>query len=283
MNLKPNSAIVHCQLFKCRKQPGESSRQYVYVMQEIADQGHIEEDAIIQYIIDGIPDDECNKTMLYDASTLRELKKYLEVYDRIKEKGSGERRLRRKIARRMMRRTQGVYTPNDKQLNKKHCFNCGSTEHDVKSCDKADKEPKCFKCNSYGHIASKCTQTQAANTSTTTVNCVNSTSDKFILIHIEGQECHALVDTGSDVNLLRNDLYEKIGKPELSSTTRIFTGLGNTSTKPNGTCHLQLSMGNDVYEVKVYVVPTRSMTSELILGCDFLKISKLSYVKAVLK
>lgn len=36
-------------------------------MQEIADQGCIEKDALIQYIVDGIPDEEGNKTLLYEA------------------------------------------------------------------------------------------------------------------------------------------------------------------------------------------------------------------------
>lgn len=31
-------------------------------------------------------DEECNKMMLYNARTLRNLKKCLEVYDRVKEK-----------------------------------------------------------------------------------------------------------------------------------------------------------------------------------------------------
>lgn len=84
--VRMNSAAVHSQLYKRRRQPSESSRQYIYAMQEIADQGYIEEDALIQYIIDGIPDDECNKATLYNAKMLRKLKKCFEVYDHMKEK-----------------------------------------------------------------------------------------------------------------------------------------------------------------------------------------------------
>lgn len=46
---KINSALIHSQ-FKRRRQLGESSRQYIYAMQKIIDQGYVEEDALIQYI-----------------------------------------------------------------------------------------------------------------------------------------------------------------------------------------------------------------------------------------
>lgn len=81
-----NSALIHSQLYKRRRQPGESSRQYIYVMQEIADQGYIEEEALVQYIVDNLSDEDNNKTSLYETHTISALKKKLEVYDRLKER-----------------------------------------------------------------------------------------------------------------------------------------------------------------------------------------------------
>lgn len=103
------------------------------------------------------------------------------------------------------------------------------------------------------------------------MNCVNSIDDKFILVDIAGLKCRTLIDTGSDVSLIRNDLYKKIDKSKLSSTTRSFTGLGNVVTKPIGISQLKLSIEGDVYEIEAYVVPANSMVAELILGRDFLK------------
>lgn len=42
-----NSALVHKELSKRKKQLNETGRQYIYAMQEIASQGSIEEDALI--------------------------------------------------------------------------------------------------------------------------------------------------------------------------------------------------------------------------------------------
>lgn len=63
-----NRADVHSQLFKRRMKADENSRQYIYAMQEIASQGYIEEDALIQYIIDGVSDDETSKTTTHKRS-----------------------------------------------------------------------------------------------------------------------------------------------------------------------------------------------------------------------
>lgn len=248
-------------------------------MQEIVDQGDIEEDALIQYIIDGIQDDECNKTMLYSARTLCELKKCLEVYDRIKEKTphtKGKIITKKDGAKDNTTDAKSTrFKSGSKHLNKKCCFNCGSAEHDARSCTDADKGPKCFRCNDYGHIAPKCPQTKQQGTPVSAVNCVSSIDDKFILVDIAGLKC-TLIDTGSDVSLLRNDWYEKIGRPKLCGTSRIFTGLGSAITRPSGTFLLKVSIGEDVYEVEAHVIPTDATDTELILGRDFLKIAEFT-------
>lgn len=76
-----NSATIHTQLQKRKRQTNETPRQYVYAMRTIAKQGNIEDEALIQYIIDGIPDDEVNKQILYNSRTIDEIKKNLELYD----------------------------------------------------------------------------------------------------------------------------------------------------------------------------------------------------------
>lgn len=166
-SVKLNSADVHSQLFKRRLRADESSRQYIYEMQEIASQGYIEEDALIQYIIDGMPDDEVSKTVLYNSRTTRELKKNFEIYDRMKERVQRKRTGKKSHAKADVKDAKGTQSKSSsKQMNKtdkRYCFHCGSAEHEVKSCPNADKGPKCFKCNQFGHIASKCSQEEKRN------------------------------------------------------------------------------------------------------------------------
>jgi len=271
--VKLNSALIHSQLYRCKRQPGESSRQYIYAMLEIAEQGYIEEDALIQYIVEGLPDEDSNKTSLYEACTISELKKKLEVYDRLKERIQKKKTPMKKDNPKAGKDARKEHKASNKSSDKKHCFNCGSSEHDVKNCTDADKGPKCFKCNCFGHIASKCNAKTNSSLETTpaTVSCVNSVDDEFIMVDIKGRKSRALLDTGSPVSLIRNDVYSSIGEPKLNRTTQVLTGLGNATTKPSGTFLLKLHIGNDSYEIKAFVVPTNSMTSELILGRDFLE------------
>lgn len=49
----------------------------MYRMLELASHAKIETEAKMQYIIEGIPDDENNKSILYGASTINELRKRL--------------------------------------------------------------------------------------------------------------------------------------------------------------------------------------------------------------
>jgi len=44
--VKLNSVTIHNQ-YKRKQQQFESSRQYIYAMQEIAEQGYVEEDALV--------------------------------------------------------------------------------------------------------------------------------------------------------------------------------------------------------------------------------------------
>lgn len=55
------SATVHQNLVKRRKRWEESYHGYVLQMRAISSQGDIEEEVLIQYIIDGIPDTKIAK------------------------------------------------------------------------------------------------------------------------------------------------------------------------------------------------------------------------------
>lgn len=80
-SLKIDSHEVHKQLAKRKKKDDETYHEYFYRMLEIASQAKVEISAVIQYIIDGITDDEVNKVILYDAKSITELKRKLDIYD----------------------------------------------------------------------------------------------------------------------------------------------------------------------------------------------------------
>lgn len=69
---------------------------------------------------------------------------------------------------------------------------------------------------------------------------------------------------------MREDVSNRIRISKLQKTTRVFTGLGNTLTKPIGKCSECLTIGADTFK-DIFIVPTTSMTSELILGRTLLE------------
>lgn len=182
---KYNIAIMHAELAKRKRRPNETPRQYVYAMQTIASQGTVEEEALIQYVIDGIPDEESNKSTLYESDTVMQLKKNLGHYDQMKEKsdkkpGKEQAKTNKgKIAEKSEKKT------NQKERKETRCFSCGSTEHVARNCPHKDEGPKCFKCNQFGHIATKCNTPKEAIKKDQKVNVINvsntPTDDEIIV------------------------------------------------------------------------------------------------------
>ncbi|KYB25116.1 hypothetical protein TcasGA2_TC031350 [Tribolium castaneum] len=85
---KINSAELHQMLSRRKMQRNESVQEYSLIMKELASRGNIEMDAVIQYIVDGIPDEVDRKIILYEATTWEELKQKLDIYSRVKSKVS---------------------------------------------------------------------------------------------------------------------------------------------------------------------------------------------------
>ncbi|UYV74562.1 hypothetical protein LAZ67_12000144 [Cordylochernes scorpioides] len=78
------------------------------------------------------------------------------------------------------------------------CFNCGKRSHLSRECRFKDLGKKCFSCNSFGHIANQCPTRSNVNTLKGLM---------FKAIKINEHELQALIDTGSQLNLIRIDQY----------------------------------------------------------------------------
>lgn len=60
-----SSVHLHKSLSENKLQRGEDVQEYFLLMKELASRGAIEDEASIHYVIDGIPDSESNKIILY--------------------------------------------------------------------------------------------------------------------------------------------------------------------------------------------------------------------------
>jgi len=77
---------IHKKLSGRKKKDDETFIQYCYKMLEIASQVEMTTESVIRYIIDGIVDEEVNKTILYDAKSISELRRKFDIYEAMKNK-----------------------------------------------------------------------------------------------------------------------------------------------------------------------------------------------------
>ncbi|XP_067204182.1 uncharacterized protein [Linepithema humile] len=187
-----NSAELHRQMDKKKIKKDESVRAYFLVMKEIAARGKIEEEALFQYVIDGIDDQSMNKSILYGAENMKEFKEKLKIYEKVKTKSAGINKASNLIT--------GKKTMKPKE--EVRCFNCGELGHKSTMCESKNKGTKCFRCNEFGHKSIDCKKEKPkkikddTNEDTKKIEAVNSLSalrGMYKMIEIKGEKLNALV------------------------------------------------------------------------------------------
>ncbi|KAL0273601.1 UNVERIFIED_CONTAM: hypothetical protein PYX00_006234 [Menopon gallinae] len=107
-------------------------------MLEISSQTEIDIESVLQYIIDGIPDEQVNKSVLYGARDIREFKHKLTIYESMKRAGMSHSR-----AKVNERNNFSGKEPTDRNTNaatsEKRCYNCGQKNHLAVNCPTKDK------------------------------------------------------------------------------------------------------------------------------------------------
>ncbi|KAI5645159.1 hypothetical protein NE865_02707 [Phthorimaea operculella] len=81
-----DAKAIHEIMSARKKSKDESCLDYMLVMKELGKRGNMADYIAIQYIVDGIVDNETNKMMLYGVTTYNELKMKLKIYETLKEK-----------------------------------------------------------------------------------------------------------------------------------------------------------------------------------------------------
>lgn len=80
----------------------------------------------------------------------------------------------------------------------------------------------------------------------------------------------ALIDTGSDVTLMRKSEYENLGSPPLQQKQVCFEGLGSEVNETLGIFTTGMIVENDKFTVEFHVVPDSILKHPILLNTDFL-------------
>lgn len=209
-----NSAQLHKQLGERKMKKGEGIYEYFFNMKELASRGSIEDSSLIQYVIDGVSDLNINKTVLYGAKNIRELKEKLRVYETMKDKCRSTTEEKAQNKKDDVCKQKGT-----KLLN---CYNCGEKGHKSAACSNKEKGTKCFQCGQFGHIRKNCVKAQSEKLQGNVRILEMEKIVMNITVRVENRDYVALLDTGSKFNIITDNVLKSIVNPSLSKCSFFF-------------------------------------------------------------
>ncbi|XP_045500836.1 uncharacterized protein LOC123698286 isoform X4 [Colias croceus] len=268
---KLNSATVHKRLSTRRMKMNETHQQYFLHMKELAVLGNVEDEALMEYVIDGIKDSESNKNILYGACNIKEFRKKLDIYSEIKKKSYSPNKIQSNSV------SKSIGMKIQKTLRVKRCFNCGDLDHESPNCTKGIK---CFKCNLFGHKSTECSK--SIKKSLEIMSTKNNIDVRpFKKLKINNIDVEALIDTGSDANLIIMSYFRKIQGEKLlsysSGTTETLTGIAEKEIYTKGSFTAKIEIDDCYFETLFYVVDDGAIPVNIILGNPVLKEVEINF------
>lgn len=274
-SVKLSSAEIHSRLRARKKLKDESLKDYFFALREIGSLGQIEEEAIIEYCIDGIDDVASNKILLYGATTFATFREKLDLYKNFISKNQSSSSDQKPKFR---NKFNTIGTNN-------RCFNCGKVGHISENCLKKSDGPRCFKCKKYGHKSPDCTVASNPSNSSnnkisseiterqTTIGSVMSTNLKsnHTIIKINDKPIEALIDTGSDYTLITEDEFPQIDCLEMELVPLDLHGIGKSVVKTIGRAKVSITIDDEIYIANMYIVSSGMLPVKCIVGYDLLR------------
>ncbi|GFT86090.1 hypothetical protein TNCV_3257051 [Trichonephila clavipes] len=157
------------------------------------------------------------------------------------------------------------------------CYNCGLFNHTSNECYHKNKGLKCFNCNQFGHKSSQCVfkkpdvKNEVNEVVIEVVNEINSSTEMRNTVKINGYGFDALIDTGSTITLIRESVYQIVGRPTINPTKIKLTSFGNSEIKPFGSFKSTTDIEDNKFMTDIYVIDNLQTTIDVIIGIDVLK------------
>lgn len=253
-----------------------------------------DQEELLEYIIEGIPDPMLRNQAYVQRFT--SLETLIEAFQKVtiktktvaavhvaakgsEQQRSGGQQQQRKGGE--QQRSGGEQQHSGEQQRQsgdrrsKKCYQCGSEEHIKANCPKR----KCFKCGATGHKAYQCAESEKDKTSAVVdVQAVLEVwKDKYAeLVWMDGRQVEALIDTGSDINLLRRSEYVRMGSPDYIGKKLCYRGVGGQISQTLGELEIEFRLRDHDHIVRAHVVPDVAIKGGLVLGLEFLETTRMT-------
>lgn len=259
----------------------ETCHEYFHEKIIMGNRVPIDDSEILEYVIEGIPDEVLqNQARIQRFTTtdgLLEAFEKVTLRDRASTSGSSTSNKRNDNQNKNERKETGNGGGNKQHSAKVvRCFNCGERDHVSANCPTKERGAKCFKCGERGHIASKCSEKTNANKESCAVSGV-SPRKYFKNVLLNGCEIKAVIDSASDVNLIRADEHVKLGSPRLSLGGIYFDGVGSSNNVTLGGFQTEIIVDGHSYPICVHVVSNSVLRHKLLIGTSFLNMTNVNF------
>ncbi|GFX59435.1 retrovirus-related Pol polyprotein from transposon 17.6 [Trichonephila clavipes] len=164
---------------------------------------------------------------------------------------------------------------------RKH-FQLNGTSYSGKS-----KRLTCSYCKGPGHYAVDCTKrpkcskiNNSTNSSIQIYSRISRERIKTREITMGNKIIEALIDSGSSVSLIREDVSKGIIEPsKLSKDISVLIGLGKCEVKTKGSFQRKIELDGEEYSLTWHVVPTPSLEFQAVIGSDILEQASVCFYK----
>lgn len=170
----------------------------------------------------------------------------------------------------MMRAARLLIKTVNKEVGGKRCFNCGERDHLSSKCPSKERGQKCFVCGEYGHVATK---REKKTTTKTKDSCAVSQSGRrkcLKEVMLDDVKIEALIDSTSDLTLMRADEYVKRGSQRFELCKMVVRGIGAKEVTVLGKFEAKITVDGCHYPIGVYVISDTAIPYPFLISTDFL-------------
>ena len=267
-------------IFEERKwQRSEPFSHYYHNKLILRNQVPVDEDEMIDYLIDGIPDVQLrNQARMrkfgHSSELLEAFNKILLPPDTSKGHPKGEAR---------PADFKATWKPTIKEEGKRtlRCYNCRMLGHTSDQC-RQPKKQICYKCNESGHMARDCPVTKAGVNFVDEVFSVDSffRSIEVVLRNGKHLNINCVLDSGSPISFIKIECMRDEVIERATETDSRYAGINQSNLSVLGKISVSIILDGEICnDVKLLVVPDDTMKSSLVLGRDVLNKFALGLAK----